>query len=113
MVWISPDDEKRLDSVQWLHGAFMRGIQLDVERKDVALYAVTDDALVELLCEDALYASVPNLLDWKEPPRLVGLVVQPLDKTYVVRIEFANHPAQVHVECGRFTVRRDPLKGYA
>ena len=68
MVWISPDDEKRLDSVQWLHGAFMRGIQVDVERKDVALYAVADESLVELLCEDAIYAAVPNLFDWKELP---------------------------------------------
>src|SRR4051812_2417423 len=113
MLWISPDDEKRLDSVQWLHGAFLRGIQVDVEKKDVAIYAVADDALVELLCENAIYSAIPNLFDWQELPRLVGLVVQPMEKTFVVRLEFANHPAQVHVECGRFTVRRDPLKGYA
>jgi hypothetical protein len=113
MRHLATDDEKRLDSVDWLHGSFLRGVQVDVERKDLAVYVVTSEHLVELLCEDVRYAVVPNLFDWTEPPRVVGLVVQPLEDVFVVRLEFSNHPAEIHLHCQRVVVRKELLPARA
>ncbi len=109
MVFLAPEDEKRLDSVGWLQGSFLRGVQIDAEHRDVSVFATADRDLIELLCEDVRYYAVPNLFDAPESPRIVGLVVQPLEE-FVVRLEFSNHPAQLHLQCGRFSVRRFPPK---
>lgn len=108
---LSADDEKRLDAVDWLCGAFLRSVRADFENRDVAIWAVADRGRVELLCEDASYADLPNLLDCPEGLRLAGLVVQPLPGCFNVRLEFSNHPAQVNLRCLRVLVRRHPLAG--
>ncbi|HEY3449756.1 MAG TPA: hypothetical protein VGK67_25605 [Myxococcales bacterium] len=104
---LSVDDEKRLESVRWLQGATLRGVQVDLARRDVALYAVVGDDLVEVLCEDVGYLSLPELFAATEPPRVVGLVAQPLEDAFVVRLEFSNHPAQVHLQCQNVVVRKE------
>jgi len=105
---LSSDDEKRLESVAWLQGARLRGVQIDLQRRDVSLFAATEGLLVELLCEDAVYLAAPDLFALAEMPRIVGLVVQPVDELCaVVRLEFSNHPAQVHLRCRRVVVRKD------
>jgi hypothetical protein len=108
-VGLSADDQKRLESVAWLQGARLRGVQVDLQTRDVSLFALTEALLVELLCEDAAYLGAPDLFGLKEMPRIVGLVVQPLDAACAVRLEFSNHPAQVHLHCRRVVVRKDPL----
>lgn len=105
---LSSDDEKRLESVSWLQGATLRGVQVDVARRDVALYAVTGEWLVEVLCEDVGYLALPELFAAAVSPRVVGLVAQPLEDALVVRLEFSNHPAQLHVQCRNVVVRKDP-----
>ncbi len=113
MPELGPEDEKRLESVAWLQGARFRGAQLDHQRRDVALYAVTGEFLVELLCEDASYVALPNLFDHPAMPRIVGLVVQPLEENLIVRLEFSDHAAQVHLCCQRVVVRKDHNPGDA
>lgn len=105
---LGPDDEKRLESVGWLQGARLRGVQVDAQRRDVAIFALAGEFLVELLCEDVGYLGLPNLFDLAEMPRVVGLVAQPLDEALGVRLEFSNHPAQLHLRCRRLLVRKDP-----
>jgi len=107
---LSPEDEKRLDSVGWLQGAFLRGVQIDLGRRDVAVFAALDDLLVEVLCEDASYISVPDLLR-VERLRIVGLVVQPLEQQAAVRVEFSNHPGEIHLRCERVVIRKDSVAG--
>lgn len=104
---LSIDDEKRLESVKWLQGARLRGVQFDFAKRDVAIYALTGEVLVEVLCEDVGYATVPDLFASGEPLRVIGLVAQPLEDRFVVRIEFSDHPAQVHLQCQRVTVRKE------
>lgn len=104
---LSRDDEKRLESVGWLQGATLRGAQVDLSRRDVALYALCEGALVEVLCEEVGYLALPELFGRGEPLRIVGLVAQPLDEAFVVRLEFSNHPAQVHLQCQNVVVRKD------
>jgi hypothetical protein len=108
---LAQDDERRLDAIDWLHGAALRGVQIDVEHRDVALYAVVGEDLIEVLCEDSGYVAMPNLMDCPEQPRIVGLVVQPLGDAAQVRLEFSNHPAQIHLHCARVLVRRYPPGG--
>ena len=108
---LDPVDEKRLESVQWLQGASLRGVQVDTQSRDVAIFALAGEFRVELLCEDVGFLSLPNLFDLAEPPRVVGLVAQPLEDALVVRIEFSNHPSQVHLRCQRLVVRKDPASG--
>jgi len=105
---LAPDDEKRLESLRWLQGALFRGAQVDADRRDVSLYAISGEFLVELMCEDASYLALPNLFDRPGMARIVGLVVQPQDEALVVRLEFSDHPAQVHLQCQRLVVRKDP-----
>jgi hypothetical protein len=111
MVELDPMDEKRLESVQWLQGASLRGVQIDAQSRDVALYAITGEFQVEVLCEEVLYLSLPNLFDVADLPRVVGLVAQPVDDAFVVRLEFSNHPSQVHLQCRRVVVRKDAASG--
>jgi hypothetical protein len=106
---LSAEDEKRLESVDWLQGARLRGVQVDLERRDVSLFALAGAQLIELLCEDAAYLGAPDLFSAGEMPRIVGLAVQPLDEACAVRLEFSNHLAQVHLHCRRVVVRKDPL----
>jgi hypothetical protein len=106
---LAAEDEKRLESVAWLQGARFRGVQVDLQTRDVSLFALTELLLVELLCEDAVYLGAPDLFNLREMPRIVGLVVQPLEELCAVRLEFSNHPAQVLLQCRRVVVRKDPL----
>ena len=108
MVELAQDDEKRLESVRWLQGATLRGVQVDTSTRDVALFALAGEFQVEVLCEDVGYLSLPNLFDMGEMPRVVGLVAQPLDEAFGVRLEFSNHPSQLHLQCRRVVVRKDP-----
>jgi hypothetical protein len=108
---LDPSDEKRLDSVQWLQGASLRGVQIDTHSRDVAIFAVVGEFRVELLCEDVGYLALPNLFDLAGAPRVVGLVAQPLDDAMVVRLEFSDHPSQIHLRCQRLVVRKDPAGG--
>ncbi|MGC4115546.1 MAG: hypothetical protein QM765_13270 [Myxococcales bacterium] len=94
--------------MSWLQGATLRGLQVDLSRRDVALFAATGEFLVEVLCEDVGYLSVPELFQATGPLRVVGLVAQPLEEALVVRVEFSNHPAQVHLQCQNVVVRKDP-----
>jgi len=106
---LSRDDEKRLESVGWLQGATLRGVQVDLARHDVALFAVAGEFLVEVLCEDVGYLDLPDLFAGRSgPARVVGLVAQPLEDALVVRLEFSDHPAQVHLQCRNVVVRKDP-----
>ncbi len=106
---LAAEDEKRLESVAWLQGARFRGVQVDLQTRDVSLFALAEPSLVELLCEDAVYLCAPDLFNLSQMPRIVGLVVQPLEDLIAVRLEFSNHPAQVHLRCRRVAVRKDPL----
>jgi hypothetical protein len=106
---LSSDEERRLDSVAWLQGARLRGIQVDLQTRDVALFAVAQPAQVELLCEDALYLNAPDLFGIAQMPRIVGLVVQPLGDECAVRLEFSELRAELHLHCRRVVVRKDPL----
>lgn len=106
---LSPDDEKRLDSVAWLQGARLRGIQVDLQTRDVALFAAAQTALVELLCEDALYLNAPDLFGVAQMPRILGLAVQPLGEECAVRLEFSETRAELCLHCRRVLVRKDPL----
>ena len=101
MKELDPLDEKRLESVQWLQGASLRGVQIDTESRDVAIFAVVGEFRVELLCEEVGYLALPNFFDLAEMPRVVGLVAQPLEDALVVKLEFSNHPSQVHLRCQR------------
>jgi hypothetical protein len=58
--------------------------------------------------QDVGYLALPELFAAAEPPRVVGLVAQPLEEAFVVRLEFSNHPAQVHLQCQSVVVRKDP-----
>ncbi len=109
MTALSPDDERRLDSAGWLQGARLRGFQVDLQTRDVALFAVTQDAQVELLCEDALFLGAPDLFGVAQMPRIVGLVVQPLGEECAVRLEFSEARAELCLHCRRVVVRKDPL----
>jgi hypothetical protein len=104
---LSPEVEKRLESLGWLQGASLRGVQVDVQKRDVAIFAQAKETLVEVLCEDVGYLALPDLFGHPELPRVVGMVAQPLDDAFVVRFEFSNHPGQIHLQCQRLTVRKD------
>jgi hypothetical protein len=106
---LSKADEEKLDEVGWLQGAALRGVQVDAEKREVSLFATARHDLVEILCEDAGYLALPDLFGLARPPRVVGLVVQPLDTDFIVRVEFSDHPAQVHLRCQRVSVRLSPL----
>ncbi len=106
---LSTADEKRLDEVQWLCGAFLRGVQIDWEQHEVSIFAAASRELVEILCQQAAYADIPNLFDAAETPRIVGLVVQPLDDSVVVRLEFSNRHAHLHLRCQAVSVRTSAL----
>ncbi|MBI5546797.1 MAG: hypothetical protein HY901_23185 [Deltaproteobacteria bacterium] len=107
MPELNRDDEQRLESVQWLQGARLRGVQVDAQRRDVSVFALTGELLVELLCEDVGYLALPNLFDLAQMPRIVGLVAQPLEQAFAVRVEFSNHPSQIHLQCQRLVVRKE------
>jgi len=112
MPELSRDDERRLDSVAWLQGSTLRGVQVDLSRRDVALFAdCGEQLLVEVLCEDVGYLALPDLFGAAEALRVVGLVAQPLEDSIAVRLEFSNHPSQVHLQCQRVIVRKDTGAG--
>jgi hypothetical protein len=104
MVQLDNCDEERLDALGWLQGATLRGVQVDAERREVALYLLKDGALLELSCREVGYLALPNLFDGEATLRVVGLVAQPLEEDFSVRLEFANHPSQIHLRCKRLKV---------
>ena len=110
---LSRDDEKRLESVAWLQGAHLRGVQVDLTRRDVAIFAVAGEVRVEVLCEGVGYLALPDFFGLTEAPRAVGLVAQPLDEAFSVRVEFSNHPGQIHLHCQSVTVRKEANTGTA
>ena len=104
---LTREDEQRLESVGWLQGAALRGIQVDLARRDVAIFALCGEVLVEILCEEVGYLALPDLFALAQVPRVVGLVAQPLEEAFVVRLELSNHPAQLHLQCQGMVVRKD------